>query len=349
MRNPKVSLIVPIYNVEKYLEQCLYSILNQTYKNIEIICINDGSTDKSLNIAEKFCLNDDRIVLVSQNNQGLSATRNKGIEIATGEFIMFVDSDDWIDFNTCELAVRNIEEYNADVVLWPYIREYENKSSNKVVFEEPVLFFSGFDTKMSFYRRMVGPINEELRNPENIDSLVTACMKLYRRDIIVNNEIKFLDTNEIGTEDALFNVYYFNYVNNSLYLNEFLYHYRRDNIQSLTTTYKPNLFVQWNKLFDLIENHVTRNELDETFLDALNNRIAFSIIGLGLNEIKNDKKAIETIKQIKRIISSARYKVAFRSLKLNFLPIHWKVFFTLAKLNNAIGLYFLLIIIKKVK
>ena len=92
----KISIIVPIYNVKPYLEQCILSIINQTYLNLEIILVNDGSTDGSLLICENFAKKDDRIVLITQQNMGLSSARNLGIEIATGEYIMFVDSDDWI-------------------------------------------------------------------------------------------------------------------------------------------------------------------------------------------------------------------------------------------------------------
>ena len=92
-----VSVIVPIYNVEAYLERCVISILNQTYENIEVILINDGSTDRSLDLAKRLEKKDKRIVLVSQDNQGLSAARNSGIKIARGEYITFVDSDEWID------------------------------------------------------------------------------------------------------------------------------------------------------------------------------------------------------------------------------------------------------------
>ena len=98
---PIVSIIVPVFNVEKYLEKCLDSLLNQTYKKIEIICINNGSTDKSGEILKQYSKIDDRIVIITQANQGVSVARNEGIKKAKGNYIMFVDSDDWIDKDTC--------------------------------------------------------------------------------------------------------------------------------------------------------------------------------------------------------------------------------------------------------
>lgn len=98
----KISIIVPVYNTEKFLEKCLNSLINQTLKDIEIICINDGSTDKSLQILEKFANKDKRIQIINQTNSGLSVARNIGIKKAKGEYIGFVDSDDWVDLNFFE-------------------------------------------------------------------------------------------------------------------------------------------------------------------------------------------------------------------------------------------------------
>ena len=98
----KVSVIIPVYNVEQYLKECLDSVINQTLKDIEIICINDGSTDGSLKILEKYESLDDRIVVFSQENSGLSATRNKGMQLSSGEYVYFMDSDDYLELNALE-------------------------------------------------------------------------------------------------------------------------------------------------------------------------------------------------------------------------------------------------------
>lgn len=112
---PKVSVIVPIYNVEKYLKKCLTSLINQTLKEIEIICVNDGSTDNSAKILEHFAKNDFRIKVISQQNSGLSGARNTGLEIATGEYIGFVDSDDWVDLEFFEKLYITAKENSADI------------------------------------------------------------------------------------------------------------------------------------------------------------------------------------------------------------------------------------------
>ena len=110
----KVSVIVPVYNVEKYLSRCLESLINQSLKDIEIICINDGSTDNSLQILKQFAYKDNRIKIINQTNSGQSVARNKGLAIASGKYIGFVDSDDWIDNDYYEKMFETIERTNSD-------------------------------------------------------------------------------------------------------------------------------------------------------------------------------------------------------------------------------------------
>lgn len=135
MCEEKISVIVPIYNAELYLDRCLKSIINNTYRNLEIICINDGSTDTSLNILESYKENDSRIIVISQENRGVSSARNKGLEIATGEYISFVDADDMIHpkFFTCLMSI--MIESDADIVIGGYSRELKYGTEQKIVAE----------------------------------------------------------------------------------------------------------------------------------------------------------------------------------------------------------------------
>ena len=126
---PKFSVIIPVYNVEKYLEECLNSVINQTLKDIEIICINDGSTDNSLKILEEYAQKDDRFVILNQENQGQGIARNKAIDIAKGEYISFVDPDDWIELDALEKLYNYFKETNAEVIQFDYTKYIE--SSNK--------------------------------------------------------------------------------------------------------------------------------------------------------------------------------------------------------------------------
>lgn len=125
--NDLISVVVPIYNVQKYLSTCLESIINQTYKNLEIILINDGSTDESIHICEKFKDIDDRIILISQSNHGLSHARNTGINASTGNYITFVDSDDFIDSNYIMDLYHVLIENDVDMAWAPFVPFFENE------------------------------------------------------------------------------------------------------------------------------------------------------------------------------------------------------------------------------
>ena len=135
----KVSIIVPVYNVEKYLRKCLDSLINQTLKDIEIICINDGSTDKSLEILEEYKNRDSRIILLNQENSGQSVARNRGIEIAKGEYIGFVDPDDWIDLDYYEKLYNAASTNNTDIAVGGIIRVTGIKKKKFLNFEKETI------------------------------------------------------------------------------------------------------------------------------------------------------------------------------------------------------------------
>ena len=316
----KVSIIIPVYNVEKYLPKCLDSVVGQSYADLEIICIDDGTPDGSAAVILSYAEKDGRIKLISQENQGLSGARNTGIGSATGEYIVFLDGDDWLDTEAIKAAVEKAESNSADVVMWGYVREFPDRSAEKKIFGSD----KTFDEKGSreLHRRMAGLLGAETSDPSNADSLSTAWGKLYRTDIIRNNHLEFVDTKIIGTEDALFNLFYFGFVHRAVFINSPFNHYRKDNEVSLTRSYKSN-------------------RLQEEFTTALNNRICFSMIGLGLTELLNrDKKS--RIRNIRKFLSTDRYRKAYKALDIKYLPIHWKVFFILCKLRCACGVYFLL-------
>lgn len=123
---PLVSVIVPVYNTEKYVKKCILSILNQTYKNIELIVVNDGSTDKSIEVADNLLRNNLNSIIINQKNKGLSEARNEGIKVATGKYIFLLDSDDYIDSNVITTMVKKSEKEDLDVVIGKYNVVYKN-------------------------------------------------------------------------------------------------------------------------------------------------------------------------------------------------------------------------------
>lgn len=343
----KISIIVPVYNVEQYLPKCLDSLIHQSYRDLEIICVNDDSPDHSSQILDKYAREDRRIKVITQNNTGLSGARNTGIKYVTGDYVMFVDSDDWIDLETCERAVRAIQETKADLVFWSYVREFQDASKDRIFPWEDGEIFEGDRFRKEIHRRQCGLIGEELSRPETGDSLVTAWGKLYSAEKLRASMATFVDTKLIGTEDALFNLHALGHFERAVYIKRTFYHYRKTNSTSLTKGYKKQLPEQWGRLFDMMREYVEENDLPLEYGQALQNRISLSIIGLGLNVLAAPCSQKHKLKMIRDIISTQRYRRAISTLELKYFPIHWKLFFVCARYKNSVCLYMLLNAIKK--
>lgn len=342
MLNPCISIIIPVYNTGKYLSKCIASLREQTYKNIEFIFVNDGSTDDSFVLLDDAAQKDSRIKIINQENRGLSQARNRGLKEAVGDYVMFLDSDDWIDKETCETSLKKIIEYDADVVFWPYIREYQGKSLKTQLFGEREMVWNS-DKMQDLFRRIVGLTGKELAEPQKIDSLITAWGKMYRKSVLAH--IEFVDTTIIGTEDALFNIQVFSRVASAVYIPKYFSHYRKYNESSLTHQYKKNLADQWKELYYRIFQILQMQKRDEKFFVALNNRICLGLIGLGLNLAEDSKmRTGEKIKELHRLLDMQHYKKALAVFSINYLPVHWKFFFTCAKLRFCLLLYFCLLV-----
>lgn len=344
-----ISIIIPVYNSEEYLEQCLCSILNQTYNALEIICVNDGSSDKSLEILKKYSSTDRRIKVINKENEGVSIARNRALNEVTGKYLMFVDSDDWIDKDTCEIAINEINRNNIDLVMWSYIREWEGYSKIKKIYTEDFIIFSKEECKRKLHRRMIGLLDKELNQLENSDALCTVWGKLYKTSIIKENGILFEDIRKLGTyEDGIFNLHVLEFVNNAVFVNKGLYHYRKTNSSSITKVYKENLLNNWLNLFEIMKEYIEIRNMPMEYRRALDNRICLSILGLGLNICESNNSFIWKIREIKRIINMGMYREAYSRLYLSNLSYKWKVFYGFAKYNCAFGIYMMLIIIRRI-
>lgn len=343
-----ISVIVPVYNVASYLRKCLDTIVAQTCQDIEILVIDDGSTDQSGAICDEYACRDDRINIFHVENGGLSAARNIGIEHAKGEWIAFVDSDDWVEPDMLERALSAATRDQLDLVFWGYRKEYADRSEEKKLIWAQTEIYDEEQVSAQLHRRLFGLMGKELSHPEHSSSFNTAWGKLYRSSIIKENGIRFVDTDLIGSEDILFNAYVMAYVRRARYLDACAYHYRKNNDQSLTTVYNSKQFLRWQNLFDLMEEQIRRDGLPKIFADALNNRIALSIIGIGLNILKNPRGVLERKKELRGVIRDKRYVTALRKLQTRHMPLHWKVFFLMAKTGCVSGLYPLLCVIRKI-
>lgn len=342
-----ISVIVPVYNAEAYLSRCMESILNQTYRNIQVICVNDGSTDGTGKMLEEWARRDGRVKVVCRTNSGLSASRNAGLELAEGEYVMFVDADDWLDGHACADAVEAMERREADIVFWSYAREYETASS-PVRFWPEERVFEG-EAMVWLRNRLLGPDGAELACPERLDSYGTAWGKLYRRALFREGKASFVDTALIGSaEDVLCNLSLFGAARRAVYIPTTFYHYRKTAAGALTKRYKPALTAQWEELFRRMARHVQENGASPEAERALRNRRAVSLIFLGLNICDAPGSALAKCGMLRTLLKRDWCRAAVKSLPLTPLPPHWKVFFLNAKLGFVPGLYLLLAAIKRI-
>ena len=208
---PLVSVIIPIYNAEKYMNRCIDAVLNQKYKNIEVILINDGSVDSSKKICQKYCEKDNRVICISKNNEGVSKARNAGIKIATGKYLCFIDADDWIDIEYVEEYVLCAEDRDADLVIGSYISEYNDYKVEKVKDEK--------------YHKKLLSQNEALKkilSPKGINGTVWA--KMFERKIVNEHNLQFETDIRVG-EDLLFVFRYIKYFKTIISDPKKMYHY----------------------------------------------------------------------------------------------------------------------------
>ena len=224
----KITVIVPVYNVENYLNKCLDSIITQTYKNIEIIVVNDGSTDASGEICKEFAEIDHRIIYIEQENAGLSAVRNTGLEIMSGDYVTFVDSDDWIEQDYLETLYKKIVEYQADIAVGNYYSFNES---------EGMFYFHILGD--SYYEKVYDNVSifENLYDSQEMKSfaLISAWGKLYKAGLF--EQLRF-DIGKLG-EDGYLNQKIYLLAEKIVYIHKGIYSYRiRNNSLSRTWTEK---------------------------------------------------------------------------------------------------------------
>ena len=207
----KVSIIVPVYNGEKVLPHCIESIINQDYKDIEIILVDDGSKDDSFKVISEYAKKDDRIVPVHKENGGVSSTRNLALDMATGDYIQFIDVDDWLPFDSTKLMVRAIEEEKSDLVVGDFYRVVDGKSSKKGSIRK-----GGVMTLGEYADRM-------LLTPADFYFGV-LWNKLYKKKIIDEFDIR-MDANISMSEDAIFNLQYLQHTSLISILKSPVYYY----------------------------------------------------------------------------------------------------------------------------
>lgn len=306
--NPKVSIMVPIYNAEEYIDKCLSSFVSQTLKNIEIICVNDGSTDSTLKILEEYAAKDNRIIIINEENQGQGIARNNAIKIAKGEYLLFVDADDFIEQNTIEILYNEFYRTNVDLIQFDY-KTYRVNGK-----------FRGLE---SYSKKMRKYFNYKIKNNDiynwhNIKKKnlheMSLCVwdKAYKTDFIKKNNIEFA-LNKNG-EDHIFSIKANLLANKILYLDKAFYHYRTRLGSAVNKASNDNFCVFDN--IKLLKNFLINNNLLNEYEISFNE---YTIAVLGWHYANIPFESIDKyLNKCKNILNPKDYKKFLRNIKGKF-------------------------------
>ena len=292
MNSDLISIIVPCYNVEKYLKQCVDSIIKQSYKNIEIILVDDGSIDSTPEICENLAKADSRIKVIHKENGGVSIARNIGIENATGKYITFLDSDDWIECETLKTAYDKMTSCDTDLVVWGYVADFVDENGHKT---------HSHDFKIS---GVCENGNAEILTQKHALGLSGYVWnKLYKTEIIKNNNILF-EQDISFFEDLVFNSTYFCKCKSISFIDFIGNHYMQRNRETLGTKYYQNILELKLLGCEARENILKHFGINQKIIDATMSSFYYSALKSSIANIKTrpDVSHKEKIKEIKAFL-----------------------------------------------
>lgn len=256
MTVPKVSVVIPVYNTEEYLKECVDSLTSQTMSEIEIILVDDGSSEKCAELCDSLARNDERIVVIHKENQGQGIARNAGMAVARGEYIGFVDSDDFVDVNMYQALYTAAKNNDADVVMSGVTFVGGNTFSKTGDFEEK----DYFDKETVFENKgmkqvLLGIVGALPSEADDSRYGVSVWKNIFRRDLIIKENLKFVSEREIISEDAIFCVDFMCCAKKAVGIPGPFYRYRR-NDQSFSKAYRKDRFDKILIFLEEIEKHI---------------------------------------------------------------------------------------------
>lgn len=301
----KFSIIIPVYNVEKFLVECLESIVSQTFPHFEVICVNDGSTDNSLAILQEYANKDSRFKLISQENQGQGIARNKGIDLAKGEYILFVDPDDFIQPNTLEVLDAKFQQADVDIIQLDYMTCKENGSSCRTkTFKNRMKKYFGYLIKDNQI------FNWKDVKKKNLEKMfLVSWDKAYKLGFLKKYNIKFAE-NKIG-EDQIFSISTNFLADRILYINKAFYTYRKRYNSALNNVSSNNFCVFEN--IELLRNFLISNNLYEEYKTNFEKYLS-TVLCWHYSGIPEDKKE-EYLSKCKELLTPQNYELLLEKIQ----------------------------------
>lgn len=252
LKMPKVSVVIPVYNVEKYLNRCVQSVLNQTLTDIEIILVDDQSPDGCPLMCDEYARKDSRVKVVHKSNGGLGLARNSGLDVASGVYVAFLDSDDYVELDTYQVAYERAVKDDLDACYFRHSRFFADGTRLVHKYEEES--FMTKDAVMGYMLSVIGSSPEEkIQNPYHVSS----CMAVFRRSVIEENHIRFVSERQIASEDVIFDLNFFPCANRIVLLPNVFYNYFV-NEQSISRNYDEKKLDRFMALLAEIPKYLGR-------------------------------------------------------------------------------------------
>lgn len=325
----KISVVIPAYNAKNTLARSVKSILSQTYQDIEVIIINDGSNDNTWDICQQLQNSDERIIIYNKENQGPSSARNKGIELSNGYLLTFVDADDYIDKS---MYVEMMKEFNSSVDL--LICNYSSITSSGSVISHKIEVdtINEFESKESIYRKFL---------EDDVALLGSCCNKIYKASLIKDGSLKF-DENKIRAEDYWFNLKYLKITEKYKFINEPYYKYVRDTPSSIMKSVRDGWYDEIkNNRLELIQyltSEIVTYDVNKYITKELHHIIEHLFL-MNRNHGEKDK--------VVSIIADMKYSDKYSINLLIHLPMRYMIYFVYSKLANPDKTYNMLNILSK--
>ena len=328
-----ISVIVPIYNAALTLEKCVSSLFVQTYKNVEIILVNNGSIDDSLELCRKLASLDNRILVLDLVEKGVSVARNKGVEIASGEYVTFVDADDCIDSNVCEIFAELNEKHHYDLFCYSAKYHKGKKVVDSFLFLENAEFFDE-NQKEELQIKVFAPQAPIFDYKTNTRFAGSAWGKFYKREILLNNNLRFA-TETIISEDVLFNTLSLDFFHKIGYTKQCFYHYEQSK-GSAQNRYRPNSDKCFVFVVEKIQEWLQNTGKDQRFVDAANCLFVHYLFGILKEDLchkdnPDDKNVPQS--HLYSILSESVFVDVLRNVKWNYFSFTEKILVLMLKLK----------------
>lgn len=315
-----LSIIIPVYNVEQYLSKCIKSILEQSYQNLEIILINDGSTDNSLCICQEFAKKDARIKIFSKKNEGVSKARNFGLKKSSGNYIMFVDSDDWLEENICEKCMKILKKNDIDMLLFDMCKVFSNQKRN----------FYLFDENQERINKEILVYNLVVQKNGNNQALFGPYCKIFKSEKIKG---LFFHSRIFYAEDTLFVLSVLDKMKRISYIHECGYYYRQIFNNSLSSKYLPQFNFNFIRLVKEYEKKLKDNKKLFRYYKIsrfLNLVCFYGIRGMGIDSFWTRWKKVKIAQKI-----IFEEKEIFEKSLTKYLTNRENVMYTLMKFKGT--------------